>query len=72
METIKILCDMPVSYSGKLLLFDGMEGRSRIVNLRTRQPGAGDIDRLIDYEEFCGAAATDKDTGVRILGPEDR
>jgi len=72
METIKILCDMPVSYSGKLLLFDGMEGRSRIVNLRTRQTGAGDIDKLIDYEEFCGAAATDKDTGVRILGPEDR
>ena len=51
METIKILCDMPVSYSGKLLLFDGMEGRSRIVNLRTRQPGAGDIERYI-YRVF--------------------
>jgi hypothetical protein len=42
--------------------------RFRIVKLRGRSEAAVTIRELIDYEQFCGSAATDKDnTGVHIL-----
>lgn len=47
-------------------MYDGLEGTFRTVRLRGRQSGCpvcGDspsITKLIDYEQFCGARATDK------------
>ena len=61
----------PASYSGRLLLFDGLEGSFRSIKLRGRQEKCcvcGDqpsITKLIDYEQFCGTKATDK---VMIFG----
>ncbi len=38
------------------------------MKLRGRSEAADTISQLIDYEEFCGTAATDKDnTGLHIL-----
>jgi adenylyltransferase/sulfurtransferase len=47
-------------------MYDGLDGTFRTIRLRGRQPTCpvcGDnptITQLIDYEQFCGAKATDK------------
>lgn len=57
---------LTASYSRKLLMFDGLDGTFRSVKLRGRQascPVCGDnptVTELIDYEQFCGARASDK------------
>lgn len=49
-------------------MYDGFEGTFRTIRLRGRQascPVCGDnptITELIDYEQFCGARASDKVT----------
>ena len=54
------------SYSGRLLMFDGLSGTFRTIKLRGRNPSCvvcGDtpsITQLIDYELFCGSSANDK------------
>ena len=54
------------NYSQKLLVYDGSGGTFHLVKLRGRQakcPVCGDnptINKLIDYEQFCGAKASDK------------
>ena len=70
LETVKILSGAGTSYSGVMMMFDALEGRVRNIKLRGR--GEVDVTGLVDYVQFCGAAATDKDTGVKILGSEDR
>ena len=86
LETVKILSGMDPCYSGKLFLFDGLEGRGRVVKLRGRREGQQvwkkitimcesitigtdymQVTRLIDYEQFCGSSATDKDGEVKLL-----
>ena len=47
-------------------MFDGLDGTFRSIKLRSRQtncPVCGDnptVTQLIDYEQFCGAKASDK------------
>ena len=73
LETIKILSGMGTSYSGSMMLFDGAEGRVRNIKLRGRvEDKVKEVTSLVDYVQFCGAAATDKEAGVSLLGPEDR
>ena len=73
LETIKILSGMGTSYSGVMMLFDGAEGRVRNIKLRGRvEDKVKEVTSLVDYVQFCGAAATDKEAGVSLLGPEDR
>ena len=54
------------AYSQKLLLFDGLDGTFRTIKLRGRQSKCAvcgnnpTVTSLINYEEFCGAGATDK------------
>ena len=54
------------SLSQRLMLFDAVDCTTRVIKLRGRQPSCpmcGDepsITQLIDYEQFCGARATDK------------
>lgn len=53
-------------YGQRMLLFDGLEGAFRNVRLRGRKKDCAicgpepSITSLIDYEQFCGAKATDK------------
>ena len=49
-------------------MFDGLDGTFRTVKLRPSQKKClmcgenPSIDKLIDYEQFCGARASDKVT----------
>ncbi|KAK3092896.1 hypothetical protein FSP39_008560 [Pinctada imbricata] len=78
LEALKIAAGQESSFSGKLLMFDGMEGTFHKIKLRGRQPMCvvcGDnpsITTLIDYQQFCGARADDKEKSLNVLSPEDR
>jgi len=71
LETVKILSGMDACYSGSLFLFDGLEGKGRLVKLRGRREGVK-VTELIDYEQFCGSSATDKDGEVALLPFDQR
>lgn len=64
--------------SGKLLLYDGSVCTFRSIKLRDKKDDCGvcgsnpSITRLIDYEQFCGMAATDKDSGLNLLDDSER
>ena len=59
LETIKILGGPGPSYSGVMMVYDGLEGRVRNIKLRARRENSG-VSELVDYVQFCGAAPTDK------------
>lgn len=77
-EAIKIILNMPEILSGRLLIFDGIETKFRNVNLRTKNTECAVcgknpiITKLIDYEQFCGAKANDKNPNLKLLKLEDR
>ncbi|XP_015189229.1 PREDICTED: adenylyltransferase and sulfurtransferase MOCS3 [Polistes dominula] len=77
-EAIKVILDMPETLSGRLLIFDGIETRFRNFTLRMKNPDCAIcgknpiIKELIDYEQFCGSKANDKDPNLNILKSEDR
>ncbi|KAI4503573.1 hypothetical protein M0802_000976 [Mischocyttarus mexicanus] len=77
-EAIKVILDMPETLSGRLLIFDGIETRFRDISLRTKNQNCAIcgknpiIKELIDYEQFCGAKANDKDPNLNLLTSEDR
>ena len=59
-EVLKLILDIGDSLAGRLLPFDALTMEFRVVNLRRdpKCPLCGDdptIDKLIDYEGFCGA-----------------
>lgn len=78
MEVIKIVLNHEEVIAGKLLLYDGLACSFRTVKLRGKQKNcevcgeSPTIKELIDYEQFCGMAATDKDSGLNILDPSER
>ncbi|XP_061174643.1 adenylyltransferase and sulfurtransferase MOCS3-like [Saccostrea echinata] len=78
LEAIKIACEMGSSFCQKMLLFDGQEGTFRTIKLRSKQPSCivcGDhpeITELIDYQQFCGARADDKEKSLHLLETENR
>ena len=71
-EALKILGEFGTVLSGKMLLYDGFCSRFTVVKLRGRSENADKIEKLIDYEQFCGAKATDKEKEVNLLQKEDR
>ncbi|XP_017875776.1 adenylyltransferase and sulfurtransferase MOCS3 [Ceratina calcarata] len=78
LETLKIILDLPYVLSGQLLLFDGLETKFRNISLRAKNVNCAvcgehpTIHKLIDYEEFCGAKATDKDPKLNLLQKDER
>jgi adenylyltransferase/sulfurtransferase len=52
-ETIKIIIRQGTSLSGRLLLFNALDMKFRELKLRPN-PVRPVIEKLIDYEEFCG------------------
>jgi molybdopterin/thiamine biosynthesis adenylyltransferase/rhodanese-related sulfurtransferase len=54
-ETVKILTGIGTTLSGRLLLFDALTMSFREMRLRP-DPDRPVIDRLIDYQAFCGVA----------------
>lgn len=78
LEALKIISGVGTPLSEKLLVFDGLRGTFLTVKLRGRKSTCDvcgeqpTIDHLIDYEQFCGAAATDKDKGLTLLERDNR
>jgi len=75
LEAIKVLAEIGDVLSGRMLLFDGLAGTFRIVKLRPRKVEAVEnIIKvgLVDYVQFCGAGANDKDEPLNILAEGDR
>lgn len=78
MEVTKIIQGFDGILAGKLLIYDALETTFRTVKLRGRKINCevcGErptISQLIDYEQFCGMKATDKDSHLNILSPSDR
>ncbi|MCP9850607.1 molybdopterin-synthase adenylyltransferase MoeB [Cyanobium sp. Morenito 9A2] len=56
-EAIKILTGIGTTLSGRLLLFDALRMKFRELKLRP-SPERPVIDKLIDYQEFCGVGGT--------------
>lgn len=52
-ETIKVMLGVGTTLSGRLLLFDALAMKFRELKLR-KDPLAPKIEKLIDYEQFCG------------------
>jgi sulfur-carrier protein adenylyltransferase/sulfurtransferase len=78
LETIKLIIGRGEPLIGRLLLFDALQLRFRELKLRKNPdcPVCGNhpsIDRLIDYEEFCGirGAQPEQATGVPEITPLD-
>ena len=78
LEALKIASGLEPSFSQRLLLFDALDGMFRNIKLRPKQSSCvvcgekPSILKLIDYEQFCGAKATDKDNGIDVLNVAQR
>ena len=77
-EAIKIAAGIPPAYAGVLLLYEGLSGKFRHVQLRKRKDDCISCGKnptittdLMDYDAFCGVTCGST-TGVKILGPEER
>ena len=56
-EAVKIITGIGTTLSGRLLLFDALKMSFRELKLRP-SPERPVIDKLIDYQEFCGVGGT--------------
>ena len=56
-EAVKIITGIGTTLSGRLLLFDALKMRFRELKLRP-SPERPVIDKLIDYQEFCGVGGS--------------
>uniref|UniRef100_A0A1A8QC82 Adenylyltransferase and sulfurtransferase MOCS3 n=1 Tax=Nothobranchius rachovii TaxID=451742 RepID=A0A1A8QC82_9TELE len=78
LEVLKLASGLSSSCSLQLLMFDAQNLRFRSIRLRPKQADCavcGDnpsVTRLVDYEAFCGSAATDKCRKLNLLSKEER
>ncbi|XP_063704328.1 adenylyltransferase and sulfurtransferase MOCS3 [Culicoides brevitarsis] len=78
MEATKIIQGYDNVLAGKLLIYDALETTFRNVKLRGKKNNCDvcgenpSIKELIDYEQFCGMKATDKDSHLSILDSNER
>ncbi|KAM9707644.1 adenylyltransferase and sulfurtransferase MOCS3 [Menidia menidia] len=78
LEVLKIASGRGSSCGQQLLMFDGQDARFRSIRLRPKQPGCAacgekpSVTGLIDYEAFCGSAATDKCQKLNLLSKDQR
>lgn len=80
LEAIKVALGLPSSdiLSGRLLIFDGSRGIFRNIRLRAKRSNCDVcsstplIKELVDYEQFCGMRASDKNHSLNLLTPEQR
>lgn len=78
LEAIKIITGTMNTLSGRLLLFDGINSTFRNVKLRGKSANCEvcfeprKIRSLIDYEQFCGMKASDKNMKLQLLPQNQR
>ncbi|KAJ0062733.1 hypothetical protein NL108_004379, partial [Boleophthalmus pectinirostris] len=62
----------------QLAMFDALETRFRSIKLRPKQANCAvcgenpSVTQLVDYEAFCGSAATDKCQNLKLLSRDQR
>jgi adenylyltransferase/sulfurtransferase len=76
LETIKLIIGRGKSLVGRLVLFDALKLSFRELSVRKNPdcPVCGahpTIDKLIDYEEFCGTAFSPPDEGELVMSVEE-
>ncbi|KAM3595420.1 uncharacterized protein V6R79_023269 [Siganus canaliculatus] len=78
LEILKLASGHVSSCDQQLVMFDAENARFRSIKLRPKQAQCavcGDepsVTRLVDYEAFCGAAATDKCRKLSLLSRDQR
>uniref|UniRef100_A0A668SJ61 Adenylyltransferase and sulfurtransferase MOCS3 n=1 Tax=Oreochromis aureus TaxID=47969 RepID=A0A668SJ61_OREAU len=78
LEVLKIASGQGSSCGQQLVMFDAQDARFRSIRLRPKQASCAvcgenpSVTRLVDYEAFCGSAATDKCRKLNLLSKEQR
>ncbi|XP_072221765.1 adenylyltransferase and sulfurtransferase MOCS3 [Leuresthes tenuis] len=78
LEVLKIASGQGSSCGQQLVMFDAQDARFRSIRLRPKQPGCvvcgenPSVTQLINYEAFCGSAATDKCQKLNLLSKDQR
>ncbi|XP_028251053.1 adenylyltransferase and sulfurtransferase MOCS3 [Parambassis ranga] len=78
LEVLKIASGQGSSCGQQLVMFDAQDARFRSIRLRPKQPGCAvcgenaSVTQLLDYEAFCGSAATDKCRKLNLLSTNQR
>ncbi|KAM9842460.1 adenylyltransferase and sulfurtransferase MOCS3 [Aulostomus maculatus] len=78
LEVLKIASGQGSSCGQQLVLFDAHSARFRSIRLRPKQAGCAvcgekpSVTQLVDYEAFCGSAATDKCRRLNLLPRDQR
>ncbi len=57
-EAVKLITGIGESLLGRLVVYDALEMTYRTIRIR-RDPDAGPVTELIDYEAFCGTVSSD-------------
>jgi adenylyltransferase/sulfurtransferase len=65
-EAVKIITGIGTTLSGRLLLFDALGMKFRELKLRPN-PERPVIDKLIDYQEFCGVGGSISVSELKVL-----
>ncbi|XP_056422946.1 adenylyltransferase and sulfurtransferase MOCS3 isoform X2 [Hyla sarda] len=78
LETFKLVSGMASSFSGVMLMFDGLNGQFRNIRIRGKKADCevcgsnSKLQILEDYESFCGGSASDKCKSLHLLSSEER
>ncbi|XP_070698885.1 adenylyltransferase and sulfurtransferase MOCS3 [Pempheris klunzingeri] len=78
LEVIKIASGQGSSCGQQLVMFDAQDARFRSIKLRPKQASCAvcgenpGVTQLVDYEAFCGSAATDKCRKLNLLSSDQR
>ncbi|XP_072314053.1 adenylyltransferase and sulfurtransferase MOCS3 [Eucyclogobius newberryi] len=78
LEVLKIASGRGSSCGQQLVMFDALETRFRSIKLRPKQAKCAvcgenpSVTQLVDYETFCGSAATDKCQKLSLLSKDQR
>ncbi|XP_045919232.1 adenylyltransferase and sulfurtransferase MOCS3 isoform X1 [Micropterus dolomieu] len=78
LEVLKIASGQGSSCGHQLVMFDAQNARFRTIKLRPKQAGCAvcgenpSVTQLVDYEAFCGSAATDKCRKLNLLSRDQR
>ncbi|XP_029315788.1 adenylyltransferase and sulfurtransferase MOCS3 [Cottoperca gobio] len=78
LEVLKIASGQGSSCGQQLVMFDAQDAKFRTIKLRPKQAGCAvcgenpSVTQLVDYEAFCGSAATDKCRRLNLLSGHQR
>ncbi|KAM7403872.1 hypothetical protein PAMA_004343 [Pampus argenteus] len=78
LEVLKIASGQGSSCGQQLLMFDAQDAKFRSIKLRPKQANCAvcgenpSVTQLVDYETFCGSAATDKCRRLNLLSRDQR